>query len=765
MALTIDERPAGPGEWGFRPENVTTEETPPAFVWRPQEHAASYDIQCARVADFSRIAYEARGLTYTVHRPAEVFESGQWYWRFRFVDGCGQVSDWSSGRAFVIDENANALPLPKRSELIGRIPKSHPRLFVRPEDLDSLRARARGDLKPIYDDLVATCEDILADMPSTKEPPLYPEGTVVLSEEWREIWWGNRMYTIRVLNSAATLAFTRLLGGQDHYGEKAKELLLACAKWDPLGATGYRYNDEAGMPYNYYFCRTYTFVNDLLSEEERDICRAVMKVQGREMYDHLATEMRYLWHPYGSHAGRAWHFLGEIGVAFLDEIPEAEEWVWFAMNVFGAVYPAWCDEDGGWHQGLQYWESYVQRFTWWADIMQAAMGIDAYCKPYFARAGDYPMYFQPPGTRGGGVGDLTTTRTSDQNCDLMHTLAAQARNPYWKWYVDMHPQKEKEGTSARRLDAVGAGRSLYIDFVRGALPEVRGEAPVDLPASKCFRGTGLVAMNSDLTDGKNNVSVIFKSSPLGSQSHGFDAQNSFSLFAFGERLLIHTGQRDIHGSDHHKNWMHHTKSTNCIGVNGESQLRNHAAATGEILDFQTSDVCDYVAGEAAQAYGGKLKKFTRQILFAKPDVVVICDAVVAQDASTFQYYLHAETEMAIEGQTLKITTGDAGCVVSLLRPENLKISQTDQFDPPPRERVQLTEYHVTAETTIPREEATFIAVLRPHRTGAVPKGDPVLMDDGTLMVPLPDGELKVWVGETLRAEKRDQKGVVVATLP
>ena len=764
MALTIDERPAQPGEWGFRPENVTTEETPPAFVWRPQENAASYDIQCARGADFSKIAYEAKGLTYTVHRPAKVFESGQWYWRFRFVDGCGKVSEWSSGRAFVIDQNANTLPLPKRSELIGRIPKSHPRLFVRPEDLDSLRARARGDLKPIYDDLVATCEDILADMPSTKEPPLYPEGTVVLSEEWREIWWGNRMYTIRVLNSAATLAFTRLLGGQDHYGEKAKELLLACAKWDPLGATGYRYNDEAGMPYNYYFCRTYTFVNDLLSEEEREICRAVMKVQGQEMYDHLATEMRYLWHPYGSHAGRAWHFLGEIGVAFLDEIPEAEEWVWFAMNVFGAVYPAWCDEDGGWHQGLQYWESYVQRFTWWADIMQAAMGIDAYCKPYFARAGDFPMYFQPPGTRGGGVGDLTTVRTSDQNCDLMHTLAAQARNPYWQWYVDMHPEKVKEKTSTRRLDAVGAGRSLYIDFVRGALPEVRGKAPVELPSSKCFRGTGLVAMNSDLTDGKNNVSVIFKSSPYGSQSHGFDAQNSFSLFAFGERLLIHTGQRDIHGSDHHKNWMHHTKSTNCIGVNGESQLRNHAAATGEILDFQTSDVFDYVAGEAAQAYGGMLKKFTRQILFAKPDVVVICDTVVAHEASTFQYYLHSETEMDVDGQTLKITTGDAGCVVSLLRPANLKISQTDQFDPPPRERVQLREYHVTAETTMPQEETTFIAILRPHRAGDVPEGDPVLMDEGTLMVPLPDGELKVWVGETLRAEKRGQDGAVVATL-
>ena len=70
---------------------------------------------------------------------------------------------------------------------------------------------------------------------------------------------------------------------------------------------------------------------------------------------------------------------------------------------------------------------------------------------------------------------------------------------------------------------------------------------------------------------------------------------------------------------------------------------------------------------------------------------------------------------------------------------------------------------MTAETVIPREDAAFIAVLRPHRTGDAPEGDPVLMDDGTLMVPLSNGELKVWVGDTLRAEKRDQNGVLVAT--
>ena len=62
---------------------------------------------------------------------------------------------------------------------------------------------------------------------------------------------------------------------------------MECARWDPKGSTGYRYNDEAGMPYAYYFARTYTFVNDLLTEEQKNICRQVMKIRGDEMYNHL----------------------------------------------------------------------------------------------------------------------------------------------------------------------------------------------------------------------------------------------------------------------------------------------------------------------------------------------------------------------------------------------------------------------------------------------------------------------------------------------
>jgi len=705
--LTVDETPAAPGEWGLRPADGAVSETnPPGFSWRPQRLAASYELQVARDADFRSGLYTARGVAYNVHCPPRTFEPGTWRWRFRYADKAGRSSAWSKVRTFGITAESIEFAMPTRAELLGRIPKTHPRLFVRPEQLAHLRKLADGELRSIRDALVAECEKLLKKPPPTAEPPKYPPGTTTKSEAWREIWWGNRVYTIKLLNGAATLGFTRLLTGNEAYGRLARKLLLAAAEWDPKGATGYRYNDEAGMPYNYYFSRTYTFIHDLLSEVERARCREVMAVRGAEMYRHLAP--RHLWQPYGSHANRAWHFLGEIGVAFLDEIPDAGEWVWFAMNVFYNVYPVWSDADGGWHEGVSYWSSYIARFTWWADVMRAAMGIDAYRKPYFSRIGTYAMYLQPPGTVGGGFGDLCAKRTSAHNRGLLTTLAAQARNGHWQWYVNAH------GGPATGSD--------YVAFVRGALPKVEARPPDDLPGGRCFRGTGLAMLNTDLTSAGDNVEVLFKSSPFGTQSHGYESNNSFLLYAFGERLLIRTGRRDIYGSDHHRNWMWQTKSTNCITAGGVGQVGHSAAARGEILGFHSSREIDYVAGEAAGAYrDGALKRFTRHVVFVKPDRVVIFDRLEAAKPTTFEWWLHAPTEMKLAGQDdIRVANGKAAARVRFLAPAGLKLSQTSKFDPPPRARIKLTEWHLTAATAAPARTAAFVTVLRPHRAGAEP---------------------------------------------
>jgi hypothetical protein len=728
--LKLDQSAAEAREWGYRPsEGSTPPVNPPAFCWHPQKNIERWQVRVYRGTG-DRIAYQADGVDMSVHTPPHPFEGGSYRWQYRGMADSGKWTEWSKERSFRVDPSVSEpMPMPTKEELLDRIPQEHPRLFVRPGDLPRLREMAGGPMKEEFDDLIARCEKLMENPPDTTEPPKYQSER--LSEQWRKTWWGNRTYTIRALEGAATLAFTRLLGGKEEYGRLAKKILLECAKWDPKGATGYRYNDEAGMPYAYHFSRTYTFVNDLLTEEEKEKCREVMRIRGEEMYHHLYP--RHLWRPYSSHSNRAWHFLGEVGIAFHGEIPEADRWSWFAMNVFYAVYPVWSDRHGGWHEGVSYWSSYIGRFTWWADVMRAAFGIDAYRKPYFSQIGYYPMYLMPPGKVGGGFGDLTARRTARSNLPLMSILAAQSGNRYWQWYV------ETLGGPVR-----GKG---YIGFLRGALPEVKQKVPSDLPASRLFEGTGQAYLNSNLLDADDDVQVVFKSSPFGTQSHGYEANNSFLLWGWGERLLIRTGYRDIYGSAHHKNWMWSTRSVNNITLDGFGQAKHSAGAKGEITHFFTSPEFDIVVGEAAGTYraeasekwgtGPMLDRYTRAIVFVKPDLVVVYDRLEAKKPATYRYWLHAlqpfqpgdnvkgdgelpiTTEVPeIERQRdIALRVGQVRLEIDFLLPEGLTFSQTNQYDPNPRERISLREWHLAAKTPVPEKATEFLALYRIAKDG------------------------------------------------
>jgi len=709
-AITLDEKPAVEDEWGYRPAaGAVAEASPPGFCWRPQQGIVNWELECGRGEGFEKIEYQAGDITMNVHCPPKTLAPGKYTWRYRGVDGEGTQTNWSQARTFTIAENAVSMPMPLREELLGRIPKTHPRLFVRPEDLPRLRELAQGPMRERFQTLVAQCDGLLANPPPTKEPETYPDTMVRGSKEWKSQWWGNRVYTIKALDSAATLAFTRLLGGKEEYGQLAKRILLDCAAWDPKGATGYRYNDEAGMPYAYYFSRTYTFVHDLLSEKERETCRRMMKIRGDEMYSHLFP--RHLWRPYSSHSNRAWHFLGEVGVAFQGEVEGADDWVWFAMNVFYNVYPVWSDDDGGWHEGVSYWSSYIGRFTWWADVMRAAMEIDAYDKPYFAKAGYYAMYMMPPGKVGGGFGDGATRRRASQLVPLMSQLAAQSGNGHWQWYVD-----RMGGTS----ETTG-----YVGFVRGALEKAEPKTPDDLPTSRLFRGIGQATLNTTLADADEDVQVIFKSSRMGTRSHGNAANNSFVLWAYGQRLLIRTGHYYMYGGPHHRDWVWSTRSLNNITVDGHSQVKRSSAAKGDIVAFKTTPLIDVVVGEAGDAYrvreSGKerqlLDRFTRAVLFVKPDLIIVFDRLAAPQASSFEYWLHAINEFKAPGQRgIETRVGDVVCAIDILAPKDLAIAQTNQYDPNPWPQIKTREWHLTATTPAKTKTCEFVALYRPHRT-------------------------------------------------
>jgi len=239
--------------------------------------------------------------------------------------------------------------------------------------------------------------------------------------------------------------------------------------------------------------------------------------------------------------------------------------------------------------------------------------------------------------------------------------------------------------------------------------------------------------------------VVFKSSPFGTQSHGYESNNSFLLWAYGKRMLIGSGYRDIYGSDHHQNWMWTTRSTNCITINGQGQKKHTVGAQGRITAFLTTPQVDAVIGDASDSYGPPVQQFKRAILFIKPDMIVIYDRLKTSEPSSYEYWLHAIDKFEIRDQQ-NITTrnGDVTCDIAFLTPQNLTFTQTNEYDPNPRERIKLREWHLTAKTTDKQDHMEFVTIYCPHKDKDEAQSRATLQssaDGYMLTTSLSDGEL------------------------
>ena len=712
--LRVSNRDPVSGEVGYRPaDGETVALNPPSFIWLHENSAKTYDVQWASGENFEGAA-TVEGFVWNTYTHHEPLKPGTYSWRYRFKDASGAVSEWSVARKVVVPETAVAFPMPTRVQQRDRVPKDHPRLFVRPEDLPKLRELAKGKEAEAFERLKRTADKYIAAGP-TAEPEKMGSAVDKNNAELVKYWWPNREQTMRACQEAEIIAFTYMLTREEKYKEAARKWVMHLAAWNPDGPTNFKMNCEAAKPLLYRLPRAYDWAFDALTDEDRAIVRAVMarRIHDAWISGEVGRGTGHLTKPYGSHANRIWHKIGEAGISFLGEVPEAETWLDYAVNKFYACYPVWSDDDGGWHEGVSYWNGYMSKVVWWLQVADKALAIDGLKKPFFAHVGDFPMYVAPPNSPNMGFGDLSfrpvprsVGRFMEYFIRAKGASADGGNAAYWRWWCD-------------EWDAQGENDPVLGFLYRASLPAApAAKAPSDLPQSKVFHGIGVAALNSTLLDAQEGVQVLFKSSPFGTQSHGHNAHNTFQVNAYGEALLTACTYRDLHGSKFHYQYVHSTAAQNGVLVDGKGQIPHTPAPHGKIIAEKLTKEWDWVVGDATAAYGGRLKRYHRHVVLLKPDVVVIFDDLVATEPATFQFMLHGLKNFAVDDAQarLSLEMPKAGVEVQYLSFWPLKFRQWDGFDPKPSREFP-NQWHVEAAIVEKKPDARVATVIVPHRDG------------------------------------------------
>lgn len=700
------DQPVGSNQLPYRPADLDVVTTnPPSFVWVPVRLASSYLLEYSTDPHFSPPStIQVDHVDLSIYTPTKLLDKhATWYWRVRGVTSSGVMMEPSATRAFRIAPQAVELPLPPMSEVRDRLPKSHPKLFVTPDQVDTWRDQASSNLlfktlmSPIRTRALALLYEPLPD-----EPPHARPGGV-----WDVNLWRQYSITVRATDAMETLAFAYMITGDESFGEAARRWMLHIASWDPAGATSAAVNDESSMPILLKLSRAYTWAYGALSPEDRSEIQRVMRVRGTEAFN-ILKRAPFESNPYGSHQGRSLGFLGEAAIAFMDDIPEAKEWFDYVVRIFYAVYPAWGRDPGGWAEGHAYWTSYMNRVLWFVDALQAATGLNLYEKAFFQNTGMFKLYTQPPYSKMGPFGDFSDQGPTQAAGYVMAHFGNVYQNPYYRWY-------------ATRMGAImETGVMGFIRAILHPVGEVKPKEPLDLPSSAYFPDIGWVAMHKRMGQADDSVQLLFKSSPYGSFSHSQADQNTFTLEAYGTPLLISSGYRPWHGSQHHVGWTETTRAQNGVLVEGKGQITRSLASKGEVVSFLHGDTFDYTAGDAFAAYGGLLDRYIRHIIYVRPDVFVIFDDLKAPKASSFSWLLHAYHEMDVDAPNGRIglDANTATLDVRLWSSEGLSYDQTNEFAVPLDEPMNKPEqWHLTARTDRRTTDAYFLAVLTPSKTG------------------------------------------------
>jgi len=688
----------------FRPsDKYVTDQNPPDFRWQYVEGAKSYELIVSKSDDLSSPVHKAENLTTNYYNFNYTFETGvNYWWAVRFTDKDGNVSDYSAPRRFRISPDAMEYTVPPVEELLSRIPDSHPRILTTPDTLDEIRTyKYRSDYsKKAYNGQINSANSYVnrlnAGTLTLNEPEYNPpvkEEDAAAYQQYQQSYRGKIQTTTSI---AHNLGFAYLMSED---GENRKEEYAYWGKWAILAALKISYNkqgsswvmdsshpasfpgESSGQSFReitYKCAMAYDWLYDEFTSEEKATIHELLKLRTQKMLGVITNTEK---DPHQSHGWTILGFLGIVGVATYNDIPEAKDWLTRIIPLYANMLPPWGYEDGGWSQGVDYWQWSSSTNQEFMNVLNLAGIINLYDKAWAQKEHLWSIYTYPYGSYGSFGDGAGINKAGSSSFGNIANTAYFTKNPIARWTVASYG--DSFGTSVE-------------DYYTGMLINEEAKEPFDYPLGHEFDDIGWAVMTDSLTD-TDRVQLTFKSSPFGSYNHVAAEQNAFFIQAYGKILAGKSGYYDSYHSPHHATVSKATYAHNSITVDGaKGQGNANYNAKGDLTHFVTHMDFDSVTGDATYAYTGEnrigenatpetaqgeLDKFIRSIIYIRPGVFVVIDDLDAkgEGTSSFEWWLNSPVGIDYTNNSANIKNGTACLDANVVYPQNTKATYYEGF--------------------------------------------------------------------------------------
>lgn len=626
-------------------------------------------------------------VSWNMYNPHRTLQPGIWYWRFRSIADDGTVGEWSSTYHFKVKEETPGFVTPKFSAFFNNIPQGHPRLFSFLDPyIDSARRKVtehreykaligRAELAMKYD---YKSNATLYDFTSTEAIKMHID----------------HLYQAYYLTENETYR-TKML-------EVLRYMLNAPASDAQLFASNFGATNIAAI-----HLQIYDIAFELLTSEERTATEELMLRVARFYYRIYCgmQENTFFDNHFWQHNMRVFF---QIAFMLFDKYSYAHE----ATQMLEYYYELWTarapdagyNRSGLWKNGAGYLMANVKTLYYMPSLLSAVTSTDFLQHPWYQNAGRALVYTWPPKSATISFGDANGTENSTQpdrqRIAFADFLARETGDSYAVWYA-----KECEQTLINDLDL-----RLY----RMVNPKSYSYLPLpQSPKLLWHEDAGEVSIHSNLSDVDNNLSLGFRSSTFGTNSHTIADQNSFTLLYRGHPVFCNGGYYvGAQNTAYNLLWYRHTRNHNSILVNGIGQSYS-LQAYGHVLRALGGQHIGYCVGDASNAYNGiseeklwvdnfrnagieqtpengfgetPLKKYVRHLVVLYPDIVLIYDDLKADELVRWDWLLHSPTKFNIQPNSRMLSTNNTE------RGFSTHVHQFGNADP---------LYTQTTETTVP----------------------------------------------------------------